>query len=400
MAEYTYEGAIFNGDTEDAQAILRRAHAAKRRPHCRCVPGDGPPMYVAKVGERFFLKRMPGSGSEHAPRCDSFDPPAELTGLGDVLGSAIQDDPETGTTALRLDFALRKSAGRAAPAPGTGESDTVRTDGQKLTLRALLHYLWDESGLTRWTPAMQDTRTYRVVYRELLKAAANKATKGLHLTDRLFVPEPFSADHKDEIASRRTARLASSSTAAGRDLFILIGEVKELVPSRTAFKAVIKHLPDYPILIAEDLNRRLQKRFASELDMWNSIEEARLIAIATFSVGPSGVATMEEVAVMLVNNQWLPCESRDEKTMLDLLIRERRRFKKGLRYNLSLQRPLASVVLADAGPEPVAMFIVPPNADGDYRAALADLQQSSHTPTWIWETSEGPHQAIPAKVAS
>lgn len=399
MAEYTYEGAVFAGDSEGAQAILRQAHAAKKRPHCRCVAGDGPPMYVTKVGERFFLKRMPGTGFQHAPQCDSFDPAADLTGLGDVLGSAIQDDPEAGTTNLRLDFSLRKVTGRNAPVPGSAESDTVRTDGHKLTLRGLLHYLWDEAGLTRWVPAMKDARTWRVVRRELVNAAANKDAKGLHLRDRLFIPEPFSAEHKDEIAARRAARLTPSVSNAGRDLFILVGELKELAPSRAAFKATIKHMPDFPIMIAADMNRRLQKRFASELAMWDAIQEAHLVVAATFSVALSGVATMEEAAVMLVNNQWLPFENLTEKALLDQLIAEGRRFKKGLRYNLAAQRPVASMVLADAGPEAVAMFIVPPNADDEYRAALADLQQSSHTPAWVWETSEGPHQAIPSKVS-
>jgi len=55
-------------------------------------------MYVARLGEGFIVKRMPDTGSHHAPDCPSYEPPAELSGLGQVLGSAITEDPATGET--------------------------------------------------------------------------------------------------------------------------------------------------------------------------------------------------------------------------------------------------------------------------------------------------------------
>jgi hypothetical protein len=65
-------------------------------------------MYVAKVDDKYLIKRMPNSGSGHAPACDSYEPPPELSGLGQVIGSAIQENPDEGTTALKFDFALSK----------------------------------------------------------------------------------------------------------------------------------------------------------------------------------------------------------------------------------------------------------------------------------------------------
>jgi len=47
-------------------------------------------MYIAKVGNRYIVKRMPDTGQLHSPDCDSYEPPAELSGLGEVLGSAIK----------------------------------------------------------------------------------------------------------------------------------------------------------------------------------------------------------------------------------------------------------------------------------------------------------------------
>ena len=64
------------------------------------------PMYIAQLGEHLVLKRMPNSGKAHAPDCDSFEPPPELSGLGQVMGSAIREDPDAGLTTLKLDLNL------------------------------------------------------------------------------------------------------------------------------------------------------------------------------------------------------------------------------------------------------------------------------------------------------
>ena len=96
---------------------LQQARSAKLRPSCLCQ-GSGVPMYIAQLGEHLVLKRMPNSGKVHAPDCDSFEPPPELSGLGQVMGSAIREDPDAGLTTLKLDFSLTKAPGRAAPVPG------------------------------------------------------------------------------------------------------------------------------------------------------------------------------------------------------------------------------------------------------------------------------------------
>jgi hypothetical protein len=88
---------------------------------------EGVEMYVARLaGDRgYIVKRMPDTGSHHAPDCPSYEPPAEFSGLGQVLGSAITEDPATGETTLKLDFPLaRCPADRRCRQPG-GESDSV-----------------------------------------------------------------------------------------------------------------------------------------------------------------------------------------------------------------------------------------------------------------------------------
>lgn len=164
-----------------AEAIAQ-AHADRQRPRCLCLV-EGVEMYVARragTSEGFIVKRMPGTGSRHAPNCPSYEPPPEVSGLGQVLGSAITEDPATGETTLKLDFTMSKIAGRSTIPGAGGDSDSVASTGTKLSLRGLLHYLWDQAELTRWRPGFAGKRTWGTVRKHLLQAAENKIARGIH----------------------------------------------------------------------------------------------------------------------------------------------------------------------------------------------------------------------------
>ncbi|MCL4698465.1 MAG: DUF1173 family protein, partial [Burkholderiaceae bacterium] len=150
-AVYEVAGRRFEVGSRGFADAIANAHAAHQRPRCLCL-AEGVEMYVARLGEGYIVKRMPDTGSHHAPDCPSYEPPAEFSGLGQVLGSAITEDPATGETTLKLDFPLTKMPGRSTIPPTGGEGDSVSSTGTKLSLRGLLHYLWDQTELTRWHP--------------------------------------------------------------------------------------------------------------------------------------------------------------------------------------------------------------------------------------------------------
>ena len=238
----------------------------------------------------YIVKRMPDTGSHHAPDCPSYEPPAEFSGLGQVLGSAITEDPATGETTLKLDFPLTKMPGRSTMPPAGGDSDSVASDGTKLSLRGLLHYLWDQAELTRWHPGFAGKRTWATVRRHLLQAAEHKIARGDALRARLYIPEVFSVEQRDAINARRLAQWQHAVAAPGKPqhLMLLIGEVKEIVPARYGFKAVVKHVPDQAFALDEQLYRRLGRRFEPELALWGASDDIHMVMIATFGVSSAG----------------------------------------------------------------------------------------------------------------
>ena len=377
--------------------LVEKAYLAKERPLCQCMAG-GIQMYVAKVAGKHLVKRMPNSGASHAPGCESYEPPAELSGLGQLLGTAIEENVDDGVTALKFGFSLSKGANRSAPTASGEETDSVKTDGNRLTLRGTLHYLWEQAGFNRWSPGMEGKRSWYVVRKFLHRAAADKRAKGQDLGDILYIPEPYRVDDKDAIAQRRTVQFSKIAGAhkTGRRLNLVIGEVKEIGQSRYGYKVVLKHVPDASFMLNEDIHKRLVKRFNIELGLWDAAEDVHLILIGTYGVGITGIASLEELALMTVDLNWIPVESMFDKMLVSKLIELNRRFVKGLRYNLPSSRPLASAVLADTEPRATALYIVPPGAEDDYTNATQGLMQESDLQSWMWKAGEVEMPALPA----
>jgi hypothetical protein len=355
-------------------------------------------MYVARVGEQFLVKRMPLSGSDHDPQCPSYEAPYELSGLGPLIGGAIQLDPANGSAALKLGFSLSKrGVQKMASGPALNEGP-VKNEVRKLSLRALLHYLWHQGGLTEWTAHWAGKRHWFQVRSHLLEASGTMTVKGSALSERLLIPENFRLEDKAAIEQRRAVALAVIRAPASgpRKLMLLIGEVKEFASARSGQKLVIKHMPGFPLMIEEAAWRRLQSRYVAEFELWQANEGLHLVVIATFGITQSGLASIDEIAVMSVSEQWLPIQNAHEQRLVESLSRLSQKSVKGLRFNLSSTQPIAAATLPHRRPSPAALYIVPPDADEEFEPALAEMIAARpDVEPWIWHVAEGEMPPLP-----
>ncbi|TKV70729.1 DUF1173 domain-containing protein [Rhizobium sp. AU243] len=387
---------VFGESSDELQAFLPQVYEQRLRPMCMCkVPPV--PMYIARVEDQHLIKRMPLSGRDHDAACPSYEPPYELSGLGPLIGNAIQIDA-AGKADLKLDFSLTKRGPRAAPgSPAETLEHGIRSEPRKLSLRAMLHYLWEAGELTEWRSTWSGRRGWGRVRASLLNAAAQMTARGVALAEMLFVPEVFHAEDKDGIASRRAAALKGvQATGTGpRRLMMIVAEVKEFTAAREGQKIVVRHMP-FPLMIEERAWRRLAARYETELELWRSNEAFHLIVIATFGVSAAGIATVEEAALMIVNQHWLPFEDIHELRLLEKLSHLKRKSVKGLRFNLPRNAPIVSVTLPEQKPAPVAMFIVPASAGEEYEQALEQMiEERPEISPWIWRVAEGEIPRLP-----
>ncbi|TXR49502.1 DUF1173 domain-containing protein [Phyllobacterium endophyticum] len=389
---------IFEDQAADLPERLNAAYVEKLRPLCLCR-NPGIPMYVARIGDQFVIKRMPLSGGAHDPRCESYESPYELTGLGPLVGSAIQIDHATGCAALKLDFSLTKRGPRTLAGNSGAESPSaVNNESRKLSLRALLHYLWHEGGLTEWTSLWIGRRHWWHVRSHIVEAASTMTIRGKPLVDRLFVPEPFRAEDKTAIEQRRAMALAGIHRRASGPprLMLLIGEIKEFCQARSGRKVVIKHMPGFPLFIDDTSLKLMQRRFSPQLELWQANEASRLMAIMTIGANGSGLTMINEIALMTVTGEWLPVESVYEERVLEKLTRMRQKSVKALRFNLPAAQPVAVATLPEAKPKPVALYVVPPDAGDDFESVLAHMIDARpDVRSWIWRIHDGDMPALP-----
>lgn len=358
-AVYDIDGQRFAVQAPGFAQAIARAHAMQRRPRCLCQPA-GVETYVAKINGSYVVKRMPETGNQHAASCPHFEPSGDANGFGPLLGTAIREDPATGLTALRVDFSMsrlpprRAASQTAAPTPPTARS------GAKLSLHQLLLYLWHEAGLTRWQPNFAGKRNWGTVRWRLLQAASDKLIGGRPLRERLFVPESFAVERRDEIDRRRAAAwsLSRSGDTASRQLLLLIGELKEIAPARCGFRAVIKHMPDQAFMVDASLHRQITRRLQPALPLWNAADDVRMVVIGTFTINTAGVPSMAEMALMPTTREWIPISDIDERELVVRLIREERSFIKHSQINPRRDNPVAWITLTDC----VAQRLRPMNA--------------------------------------
>ncbi|CAH2605941.1 protein of unknown function (plasmid) [Rhodovastum atsumiense] len=391
MPTYRYESTTIDSDNPADRVRLEQLHSRGARLLCPCVD---PPleMYLARTASGIIVKRMPETGPHHAPSCPSWEPPPELGGLAPLIGQAIVENPEEGTTLLRLGFPLSRRSNRlkSSPERGAAPGDTVKFQRKKLTLRGLLHYLWDEARLTHWTPKWAGRRSWHVVQSHLLAAAGSKATSTAPLASTLYVAEPFIAEQKEAIADRRRIHLAKGLVSHGtgsKPLMILIGDVKEITAARSAFKIIVKHSPDFHFGLSPDLHTSFQKRFEQEIALWNKKPGNHLVVAATFSVNGAGYAIIEDITAMATNANWIPIEGEPDERLVTALTAGSRAFFKVLRYGLSATAPTATAVVVDTHPRPVGLYLLPSGASEAFRADLAAQTADSQFTPWFWDTA-------------
>ncbi len=387
-------------DSEAGQRALTAAHGAGTRVECQCrMPA--PEMYIAATAGKLIVKRMPGTGPDHAIDCPSFLPPEELSGLAQVQASAITEDPDDGTTTLKLGFPLRKNCKSRTALEQTGAKPTeAKVAPRKLTITSVLHFLWHEADLGKWYPKMDGKRFWGVIHYALRRAAAAKIVKGQDLSRILYVPEYFKPDDKAEIAARRN-RLFANLRPAGRGATpfgLVVAEYKGMEATAHGARFVFKHAPDCAFFADAELAQKFEKVFGDQLRFLEAMGSGHAILIASFAIAKAGYPVLQEIGMMLVTENWIPFEGLRELEVLNALTEQTRAFQKQLRFNLPADAPIASAVLLDT-PDPVAVFVADNPDDAGVLALLTSASEEGRYQSWCW-FDDGPMSPFPDRGAS
>lgn len=365
---------------EDLQAQLRsHYHNFKGKPAtCLCQPVP-PRMYIANVGDRFILKRWPGSGHEHAANCDRYEPPLEASGISKLIGHAIEEDPNTGNVSLALGFALRRSPRQVEDIKKLvekGQEAEIREgpahqSNARLQLRATLHYFWEGTKLNQWKPYMTGQRNWRFIQSTLKEYSKHILTKGHVLANKLYIPEPFIKENKEQIRMRRRAFFQQvASNKASRDLLMFLFEIKSHERVEGGYAITAKNVPDDLFYMSEDSFKVMMIRYQNEFGMLKREQERKsdatdppnhLIALGTMSVKESGYTTIEDITVMMCTHNWIPIADEIDDIIVKYATSQRRHFMKPLRYNMGPGSAIASIIYLDTPDKGTSVWVVKAN---------------------------------------
>jgi Protein of unknown function (DUF1173) len=400
---YQLKNQRVSADSAHLQVLLASIYNTEERPLCLCT-AKGVPMYVAKYGE-FVLKRMPDTGSNHHPACDSFAPEPGVSGRAE-MGAAI-DDKCSEAVEIKLGFALSRRAGRALPVvsdPADAPPSEVEVKAPRCSLRGLVHYLWDEAGLNRWYPRMNGKRGQWTLHKHLTLVAQRVRTKGVLLAERLYIPEVFKAEHKAELAERRRKHLSflhSPDENVQFKMGVVIGEFNGVELGATGLKVFVKHAPDAPLHISAKNWQRVARSYADVLNANDAdvAHKPHLVMGAVIYATQEHVYEIEAMYLMLVSEQWIPLEGVHEIPLVERLIECGRVFIKPLRYDAKSAAPFPNALLLDAGPEPIHMHVVGLMADDKLKAIKEKQVRQRGALAWEWITSNAmPELPIKAQV--
>jgi hypothetical protein len=389
---FAIKGQVISADDPQLQEALAQVYETPERPRCLCVPG-GVDMYVARH-RLFVVKRMPDSGRAHHPGCPSYELESQQSGLGELLGDAVLET-ESGRVELRVDFPWERVLGHSVP---RGEAQDVAEVGvpcRRMSLRALMHFLFERAGFNRWSPAMAGKRNQGVLRKYLLEAAEEITIKGVPLAERLYVPEPFSESGKAEAAQRRREKLAVLGSRDGQTpLAIVIGEYKASEATAQGHRVWIRHMPDAPILIAGHTWERIERVFAPlfearDADIGHSV---RLVIAALICARREHTYEIDSVSLMLTSEQWIPIEGVHELPLIDALVAQQRRFVKPLRYDARSAAPFPNALLLDTGPSPMPLHVLSVFMNPKERAVKEKAIAREGELAWVWLTD----QAMPS----
>jgi hypothetical protein len=374
------------------QDALARMYDSSERPRCMCVQG-GVEMYVAKHAE-FVIKRMPGTGHLHHVACHSFEPEAGVSGIGELMGEAIVEHaPEQ--VEIRTAFALARTAGRPLPRGEQAEDPpSINAPRKRMSLRAVLHFLYDRAGFNRWYPAMQGRRSQSVISRFLTAAARGVMVKGGTLEERLFVPEQFRVPDAEEIGERRRRKLAillSPEDDVQFKMAILVGQLTLPVQSTTyGRRMTIKHMPDVPVYIDNKAWEKAERAYKAILQAVDADVEHKphVVMAALIYAKREHTYQVDSLTLMLVTDQWIPLDGLYELPLIEELTRQGRAFIKPLKFDAKTAAGFPNVLLLDAGAVPVPLNVVSPFMDAKDRAIKEKVIKTAAGTAWCWETDK------------
>ncbi|MDW3683228.1 DUF1173 family protein [Cupriavidus sp. CV2] len=357
------------GDVQEHPGRYARAlEAAKIRPgyaECCCTTGrQRPRVVIRRHRDIFLLARWPEEAHLHDKLCPFHRESGRHGKPGTSLDAFRQQD---GVHDIRLDLSMAvNSISKAHPTRVNAAPTAARTQRRSAGLLAFLEYAWERAGLNVWPGTGR--RNWSACWSQLTTELEGCRINGADDTV-LHVMQPWHPDRKDQILadlSALQARLAPTPTVTPRG--IVVGEIESIGPSKFGYQLVLRQSRNVYYL-SRALYAKLSESYAPAVSAIGQQPERRALAVLAVELTAGGNRSIVDMAAMLANRDYLPCDSSFEVEMADHLISHGRAFEKPVRH-VDRKAVHPDFVLSDcASPAVIEVLGMSGNAVYDARQA-------------------------------
>jgi hypothetical protein len=240
---------------------------------------------------------------------------------------------------------------------------------------------------------MEGKRNQGVLHKYLTEAAEEVMTKGLRLSERLYVPEPFDETKKEEIAERRRRKLAvlqRTDADAQLKMALVLGEFKGSDVAAGGRRIWIKHMPGAPLLVDLATWKRIERVYGSLLEARDAdtTYKARVMMCGLIYAKREHIYQLDTASFMLTTRQWIPIEGVHELEMISLLVEQKRSFVKPLRYDAKSASVFPNALLLDTGSTATPLHVISGFMHPRESALKLLALKTDGDPPWVWQTGE------------
>lgn len=313
---------------------LERARSQKLTVKCLCNANE-PLLSIRSVKAGFILARWPLTGPTHNKAICRFHSPDSESASHSARAKKAFISTEKGLD-IKLDVPITVTIGPITPREGgdhSGGSGTSQTR-EAAGILAFLEFIWEQAGLHKWRD--QDRRNWGSCYSLLSGALGDGTINGKPMSEVLHIMEPFNQAQSRQIDARLDSFIRGIGDTGQTDRRgLVVGEIKEFQhekgPDKKSIRILLKNSKIGNIFISSALYKRVVQSHNVALTSVGK-PGRKVVAILFIKLKQSGFANVIDMAALLTNDVYVPCESSYELAMADRLVAAKRFFTKPLRH--------------------------------------------------------------------
>lgn len=382
------------------KSVLVRAHSGSDV-RCTC-PGSGPRKLAVRSrakNDSFHLARYPKKGFEHAIDCQYYSEAEDKSGRGGYVKGVVEETDDGFNIKLKLSLQTYESADGPAADKGDAKASSTRASRTRasqaaMSLGGLLHFLWSEAGLNRWSPG-GGKRWLDLVHVRLIRAAGKIFAAGTPIENDLVVSISQKGDQ--EAANRNKVRNAITKKRRLLAIVVLAKHSPEAERGMAEKLAYSGFFGMPQIGMSEDLWTRTVQRYPQAIAAWRGGHRVVAIVQTDPPVGYPPQAAALNIALMIVSDQFIPAESQHELKIEEKLRQENRAFIKPMRFDSEYAPYFPDFWLTDIAARhiPLEVFGM---ATADYLTQKKDKiahnnDEYGQGNWWFWDAHSDPEGA-------